>query len=123
MHADLTQQQVEAQCARPCTTSFSSGHACRHIFSEKQYVEEYRSQDFPSELGVDRQKLIYLALLLGSDYTEGIAGIGIVNAVSSCSSLFFSPFVDPPPLLPAFPHCQWEKQIYLLPCRPCVTEG
>ena len=28
----------------------------------------------------DRKKLIHLALLLGSDYTLGIKGVGIVNA-------------------------------------------
>ena len=38
-------------------------------------------QDVASELGMTRDKLIQLALLLGSDYTEGVAGIGIVNAV------------------------------------------
>ena len=33
------------------------------------------------ELGLDRNKLIYMALFLGSDYTEGVKGIGIVNAM------------------------------------------
>ncbi len=55
---------------------------CRHIFADRLYVEEYKASDFYREVGLDRQKLIYLALLLGSDYTEGISGIGIVNAVS-----------------------------------------
>ena len=55
--------------------------ACRNIFEGKKYVEEYRVQDVESELGMTRDKLIQLALLLGSDYTEGVAGIGIVNAV------------------------------------------
>ena len=54
---------------------------CRNIFEGKKYVEEYRVQDVESELGMTRDKLIQLALLLGSDYTEGVAGIGIVNAV------------------------------------------
>ena len=53
----------------------------RNIFEGKKYVEEYRVQDVESELGMTRDKLIQLALLLGSDYTEGVAGIGIVNAV------------------------------------------
>ena len=52
----------------------------RNIFEGKKYVEEYRTQDVASELGMSRDKLIQLALLLGSDYTEGVAGIGIVNA-------------------------------------------
>jgi DNA excision repair protein ERCC-5 len=34
-----------------------------------------------SEMGLNREKLIRMALLLGSDYTEGISGIGIVNAI------------------------------------------
>ena len=58
----------------------------RHIFADKLYVEEYRAADFQTELGLNRQKLIYLALLLGSDYTEGINGIGIVNAVCTCTT-------------------------------------
>lgn len=33
------------------------------------------------ELGLTRDKLIYLALFLGSDYTPGIKGVGIVNAM------------------------------------------
>ena len=37
--------------------------------------------DIERELGLDQQKLTHLALLLGSDYTEGIAGIGVVNAM------------------------------------------
>lgn len=45
-------------------------------------MEEYNANDFETELGLNREKLIHLALLLGSDYTEGVAGIGIVNAVS-----------------------------------------
>ena len=37
--------------------------------------------DIEAELGLTRDSLIRLALLLGSDYTEGVAGIGVVNAV------------------------------------------
>lgn len=33
------------------------------------------------DLGVEREKLIYMALFLGSDYTLGIKGVGIVNAM------------------------------------------
>jgi hypothetical protein len=53
----------------------------RHIFENRKYVEEYRMDDIERELGMDRDDLIRLALLLGSDYTEGVAGIGVVNAV------------------------------------------
>ena len=37
--------------------------------------------DIQRELGLDRDSLIHMALLLGSDYTEGVAGIGVVNAL------------------------------------------
>jgi DNA excision repair protein ERCC-5 len=36
--------------------------------------------EIESTLGIDRDKCIRLAMLLGSDYTDGIKGIGIVNA-------------------------------------------
>ena len=46
----------------------------------KKYVEEYRANDIERELGLKRENLIELAMLLGSDYTEGVFGVGIVNA-------------------------------------------
>ena len=36
---------------------------------------------FPSPSGVSRSELINLALLCGSDYTEGIQGVGPVRAL------------------------------------------
>ncbi|KAL6645062.1 hypothetical protein ACP70R_016670 [Stipagrostis hirtigluma subsp. patula] len=54
---------------------------------EEQEPEPYQTGpesvtgDIESELGLTRQQLIRMALLLGSDYTEGVSGIGIVNAI------------------------------------------
>ncbi len=62
-------------------SSFSLPILRRHIFENRKYVEEYRTEDVERELGLDQDGLIALALLLGSDYTEGVAGIGIVNAI------------------------------------------
>jgi hypothetical protein len=45
-----------------------------------QYVEEYRASDLEAELGLDRARLVCLALLLGSDYTPGVGGVGKVIA-------------------------------------------
>lgn len=50
-------------------------------------MEEYRTEDVERELGLDQDGLIRLALLLGSDYTEGVGGIGIVNAIEARSLL------------------------------------
>jgi DNA excision repair protein ERCC-5 len=33
------------------------------------------------EMKLNRQRLISLAFLLGSDYTDGVSGVGIVNAM------------------------------------------
>lgn len=38
-------------------------------------------EDLKRDLGLDRGDLIALAYLLGSDYSEGIKGVGIVNAM------------------------------------------
>ena len=50
-------------------------------FSSKKYVEVHSADRIQVHLGLDRRKLAELALLLGSDYTEGISGVGIVNAL------------------------------------------
>lgn len=65
---------------------FGAKKVYRHIFEESKYVEEYRMEDIERELGLSRDSLIYLGLLLGSDYTPGIAGVGVVNAVEIVSS-------------------------------------
>ena len=38
------------------------------------------AEDLQRELGLSRPKLVAMALLLGSDYTDGVHGVGIVNA-------------------------------------------
>ena len=51
--------------------------------AEKQYCEEYKAEEIEREFGLSQERLSLLALLLGSDYTEGVAGIGIVNAMET----------------------------------------
>lgn len=60
---------------------FGARSVFKNIFDDRKYVETYFMKDIESELGLTCQKLIHMALLLGSDYTEGISGIGIVNAI------------------------------------------
>ncbi|KAJ1298306.1 hypothetical protein BS78_01G442600 [Paspalum vaginatum] len=60
---------------------FGARNVYKNIFDDRKYVETYFMKDIESELGLTRQQLIRMALLLGSDYTEGISGIGIVNAI------------------------------------------
>ncbi|KAM1918897.1 hypothetical protein FF1_023468 [Malus domestica] len=60
---------------------FGARSVYKNIFDDRKYVETYFMKDVENELGLSREKLIRMALLLGSDYTEGVSGIGIVNAM------------------------------------------
>lgn len=60
---------------------FGGDRVYKNMFHEKHYVEFYGGQDIERELGLSQQKLIELAQLLGSDYTEGLKGIGPVNSM------------------------------------------
>ncbi|XP_054829644.1 DNA excision repair protein ERCC-5 [Eublepharis macularius] len=87
--------EAEAQCAILDLTDQTSGtitddsdiwlfgarHVYKNFFSQKKYVEYYQYVDFQNQLGLDRNKLINLAYLLGSDYTEGIPNVGYVTAM------------------------------------------
>lgn len=42
--------------------------------------------DWEGDLGLTKERLALLALLLGSDYTEGISGIGVVNAMETLAA-------------------------------------
>lgn len=91
----IAPMEAEAQCAfmelsnlvdgvvTDDSDAFLFGAQCvyKNIFDERKYVETYLMKDIENELGIDREKLIHMALLLGSDYTEGISGVGIVNAI------------------------------------------
>lgn len=59
---------------------FGARSVYKNMFDEKKYVEVYLTTDIERELGFRRVDLVSLALLLGSDYTEGVKGVGIVNA-------------------------------------------
>ncbi|XP_078178846.1 5'-3' exonuclease family protein isoform X2 [Carex rostrata] len=60
---------------------FGARSVYKNIFDDRKYVETYFMKDIESELGLNRENLIRMAMLLGSDYTEGVSGIGIVNAI------------------------------------------
>ncbi|CAI9111074.1 OLC1v1011209C1 [Oldenlandia corymbosa var. corymbosa] len=60
---------------------FGARSVYKNIFDDRKYVETYFMKDIENELGLNREKLIRMAMLLGSDYTEGVSGIGIVNAI------------------------------------------
>jgi DNA excision repair protein ERCC-5 len=44
-------------------------------------VQVYLAEDVAKEMGLERDDLVALAYFLGSDYCEGVNGVGIVNAL------------------------------------------
>ncbi|KAK1938255.1 DNA repair protein UVH3 [Phytophthora citrophthora] len=59
---------------------FGGKRVYKNIFHHQKFVEAFSARDIEQELGFSREQIIALALLLGSDYTDGVRGIGIVNA-------------------------------------------
>ncbi|KAG9089268.1 DNA repair protein rad2, partial [Ceratobasidium sp. 370] len=60
---------------------FGAGKVFRNMFNQSKTVECFFSADLEREVGLDRETLIGLAYLLGSDYTEGLPGVGPVVAM------------------------------------------
>ncbi|KAI9682031.1 MAG: DNA repair protein rad2 [Caeruleum heppii] len=60
---------------------FGGTRVYKNMFNQAKFVECYLSNDFEREFDLQREKLIRFAHLLGSDYTEGIPGVGPVTAL------------------------------------------
>uniref|UniRef100_A0A8C9VYR9 Excision repair cross-complementation group 5 n=1 Tax=Scleropages formosus TaxID=113540 RepID=A0A8C9VYR9_SCLFO len=60
---------------------FGGRHVYKNFFTHNKYVELYQYLDIQNQLGLDQSKLINLAYLLGSDYTEGVPGVGYVTGM------------------------------------------
>jgi DNA excision repair protein ERCC-5 len=60
---------------------FGGARVYKNMFNQSKTVECFFLADFARELGVDREKLVQLAYLLGSDYVEGLPGVGPVVAM------------------------------------------
>lgn len=87
--------EAEAQCAKLVSLGLVDGivtddsdiflfggtRVYKNMFNQSKYVECYLSSDLEKEYALDRKKLIRFAHLLGSDYTEGIPGVGPVTAL------------------------------------------
>lgn len=88
-------QEAEAQCAKLLDLGLVDGiitddsdiflfggtKVYRHFFNQGKFLEAYLASDLEEELALNRERLIELAFLLGSDYTEGIRGIGPITAM------------------------------------------
>ncbi|KAF4589485.1 DNA excision repair protein (rad2) [Ophiocordyceps camponoti-floridani] len=91
--------EAEAQCAELVrlgivdgivtddsdTFLFGGTRVYKNMFNSNKFVECYLGVDVEKELSLSREQLISLAQLLGSDYTEGLPGVGPVTAVEILS--------------------------------------
>ncbi|RXK36908.1 hypothetical protein M231_05810 [Tremella mesenterica] len=92
--------EAEAQCAKLATLGlvdgiitddsdvflFGGNQCFKNIFNDSKYVECFLSSDIQREISLDRERLISLAYLLGSDYTIGLPGVGPVIALELLSN-------------------------------------
>ncbi|CAH1244600.1 ERCC5 [Branchiostoma lanceolatum] len=60
---------------------FGGREVYKNFFSQQRDMEVFKYKDVVSQLAMDRSRLINFALLTGSDYTEGIQGVGKVLAM------------------------------------------
>ena len=64
---------------------FGGTRIYKNMFNQGKFVECYLASDLEKEFDLTRQKLIGIAQLLGSDYTEGLPGVGPVSALEILS--------------------------------------
>ncbi|KAJ9130870.1 DNA repair protein rad13 [Pleurostoma richardsiae] len=67
------------------TFLFGGTRVYKNMFNGNKFVECYLSNDLEKEMSLSREQLISIAQLLGSDYTEGLPGIGPVTALEILS--------------------------------------
>ena len=60
---------------------FSHRRTTLHINYCFLIFQVYIAEDVKRELGLHREELVALAFFLGCDYSEGVTGVGIVNAL------------------------------------------
>ena len=64
---------------------FGGTRVYKNMFNQAKYVECYLSSDLVKEYSLTRDKIIQIAHLLGSDYTEGLVNVGPVTALEILS--------------------------------------
>ncbi|KAK0172276.1 hypothetical protein PV328_005614 [Microctonus aethiopoides] len=93
-------QEAEAQCAHLEMINLTDGTITddsdiwlfggrcvyKNFFNNAKRVMEYRSKDIEHHFKLTREQMIQLALLVGSDYTIGISGIGPVTGLEILAS-------------------------------------
>lgn len=119
--------EAEAQCAELVrlglvdgivtddsdTFLFGGTRVYKNMFNGNKFVECYLLNDIEKELSLGREQLIALAQLLGSDYTEGLPGVGPVTAVEILSE--FPPSSESGPMSSLKDFKQWWTTLQSTP--------
>ncbi|KAI4146531.1 MAG: hypothetical protein LQ340_005895, partial [Diploschistes diacapsis] len=91
--------EAEAQCAELVSLGLVDGivtddsdiflfggtRVYKNMFNQAKFVECYLASDLEKEYSLTREKVIQVAHLLGSDYTEGLPHVGPVTAMEILS--------------------------------------
>lgn len=64
---------------------FGSQNVYRYFFSDDKYVMQYKMPDIEYHIRMTRENLVCFAMLVGSDYTDGIMNVGPVTALEILS--------------------------------------
>ena len=60
---------------------FGGQNVFKNFFNQDKHCERFTSADVSKHFGLSRERLIMLAMLTGSDYTDGIESVGPVTAL------------------------------------------
>uniref|UniRef100_A0A0A9WAL1 XPG-I domain-containing protein n=1 Tax=Lygus hesperus TaxID=30085 RepID=A0A0A9WAL1_LYGHE len=91
----IAPMEAEAQCAYLDLTGqtegtitddsdiwlFGANNVYKNFFDQKKFVRLFKSSDIHQCYRLNRDDMIMIAMLVGSDYTSGLAGVGPVNAI------------------------------------------
>lgn len=64
---------------------FGAKNVYRYFFSDDKWVMQYKMSDIEFHLRMTRENLVCFAMLVGSDYTDGIMNVGPVTALEILS--------------------------------------
>jgi DNA excision repair protein ERCC-5 len=95
----ISPMEAEAQCAALEELGLTNGTITddsdvllfgaqtvyKNFFTSSKYVELYKASDIESRFGLSRSAMICIAMLCGSDYTDGVDGVGAVKATEILS--------------------------------------
>lgn len=96
--------EAEAQCAFLETAKLTDGTITddsdiwlfggrtvyKNFFNQKKHVLQFQAERIEKSFNMSREQLVLLALLVGSDYTTGVTGVGPVTAMEILASFPFN---------------------------------